>query len=246
MKFTRHAILLLLVGSSAIACAATTSDSDGPEGDGDGDGDGTTGTGGSGPGAGGSGPGAGGSGPGAGGSGPGAGGSGTVGCITLVPSSDLNADYWYAGDSEAGDVVVATGNNGLTDSTGIPGLDEWGGPSGWASVSYALAPDGGCATGATSIKVTVNATVAGDYRVSLATTASNPSSNHYGETKTLTPGATVYTLPTNGTGLGLSWEDAAAPAFDAAHLLQVVIQPRSGDAAGLAPYGFTVDAIVIE
>lgn len=120
----------------------------------------------------------------------------------------------------------------------IAGVDEWGGPSGWANVAYAFGATCVDASGLSSISVDVTANVAGQYRIALKTEASSTSANHYQITETFTMGETkTITLQLNASNLAPSWMPADG-AFDAAHLLQVVVLPLGGDESGLLAYDF--------
>lgn len=249
MRLIKQAAPFFCVAGLVFACAAPTGD-DGGDGDGDGDGDdnavppnagGTTGM------PSGGGPGAGGgtiSGAG-GGTTSGSGGGTTATCTALAAGSYDTAEQWWAGSSDASGTAGA--DNKSISGPAIAGTDMWGGPTGWANVSYAFGAAGACvdASALTSISVDVTANVAGSYRIALKTEATNTTSNHYQVTDSFTMGETkTVTLNLDGSNLAPSWMPPDGT-FDAAHLLQVVVLPLGADESGLLAYDFAMANVTV-
>jgi hypothetical protein len=143
--------------------------------------------------------------------------------------------------------VIGGDNKSISDATGIVGLDNWGGPTGWANVSYAFGPASECrdASAATSISVDVTSEEAGPIRISLHTEASDASSNHFRVLETFAAGETkTITLNLDGSNLQSSWAPADA-VWDPEHLIALIVIPIGTDDVGLAPYGISMTNIVV-
>ncbi len=176
------------------------------------------------------------------------GGTGGADCAPITIGPNDVADMWWAGDSETGDIVIGADHKSISDATGIAGLDQWGGPIGWAYISYSFEPLGACvdATDATSISVTVTSQKAAGLRFSLKTESTAVTANHYQAYATFAAGETkTITLLLDGTGLTQSWPGETVEPWDPQHLLQLVVIPLTADANGLAPYDISAKDVVV-
>lgn len=174
--------------------------------------------------------------------------SSTTSCTPVTTGPQDEAQQWWAGDSEMDDAVVGEDNKSIADPTGIEGLDEWDGPTGWANISYNFGAGGACvdATGASTVSIDVTSQNAGDIRIALQTEATEETANHFQQTVTFTAGETkTVTLNLDGSGLSESWQGETAGTWDPAHLMSVVVIPLETDENGLAPYDIAADNVVV-